>query len=309
MALLHPQLEAFLAVIEEGGFERAAGRLCITPSALSQRIKGLEDRLGAVLVRRSVPAVATPAGEKLLRRAQSMRLLESETLADFRPGEETDRVARITILVNNDSLATWLPEALTDFALHAGSSEKERQRVALDVRTDDQDHALESLQNGTAVAVVTSESAPVPGARATALGAMRYVAVASPDFAETFLRGDPNETLRNAPVLSFDRKDSLQERFLAGFGIGPVERPGVVHYAPSPAAMIELTVRGLGWSMAPDLLAQSLIRTGELVEFVPGRTIDVPLFWQSSAIRSALLTKLGAIIRKTAAKRLRPLTK
>ena len=298
MALLHPQLEAFLAVIEEGGFERAAGRLCITPSALSQRIKGLEDRLGAVLVRRSVPAVATPAGEKLLRRAQSMRLLESETLADFRPGEETDRVARITILVNNDSLATWLPEALTDFALHAGSSEKGRQRVALDVRTDDQDHALESLRNGTAVAVVTSESAPVPGARATALGAMRYVAVASPDFAETFLRGDPNETLRNAPVLCFDRKDSLQER---------VERPGVVHYAPSPAAMIELTVRGLGWSMAPDLLAQSLIRTGELVEFVPGRTIDVPLFWQCSAIRSALLMRLGDVIRKTAAKRLRPI--
>ncbi len=260
-----------------------------------------------MLVRRSVPAVATPAGEKLLRRAQSMRLLESETLADFRPGEETDRVARITILVNNDSLATWLPEALTDFALHAGSSEKGRQRVALDVRTDDQDHALESLRNGTAVAVVTSESAPVPGARATALGAMRYVAVASPDFAETFLRGDPNETLRNAPVLCFDRKDSLQERFLAGLGIGPVERPGVVHYAPSPAAMIELTVRGLGWSMAPDLLAQSLIRTGELVEFVPGRTIDVPLFWQCSAIRSALLMRLGDVIRKTAAKRLRPI--
>lgn len=307
MALLHPQLEAFLAVIEEGGFERAAGRLCITPSALSQRIKGLEDRLGAVLVRRSVPAVVTPAGEKLLRRAQSMRLLESETLADFRPGEETDRVARITILVNNDSLATWLPEALTDFALHAGSSEKGRQRVALDVRTDDHDHALESLRNGTAVAVVTSESAPVPGARATALGAMRYVAVASPDFAETFLRGDPNETLRNAPVLSFDRKDSLQERFLAGLGIGPVERPGVVHYAPSPAAMIELTARGLGWSMAPDLLAQSLIRTGELVEFVPGRTIDVPLFWQCSAIRSALLMRLGDVIRKTASKRLRPI--
>lgn len=236
-----------------------------------------------------------------------MRLLESETLADFRPGEDTDRVARLTILVNNDSLATWLPEALTDFALHAGSSEKGGQRVALDVRTDDQDHALESLRNGTAVAVVTSESAPVPGARATALGVMRYVAVASPDFAETFLRGDPNETLRNAPVLCFDRKDSLQERFLAGLGIGPGERPGVVHYAPSPAAMIELTVRGLGWCMAPDSLAHSLIRTGELVEFVPRRKIDVPLFWQCSAIRSALLMRLGDVIRKTAAKRLRPI--
>lgn len=101
MALLHPQLEAFLAVIEEGSFDRAAKRLCITPSALSQRIKGLEDRLGAVLVKRSVPSVATEAGEKLLRRAQSMRLLEAETLTDFRLGEG-DETARLTILVNND---------------------------------------------------------------------------------------------------------------------------------------------------------------------------------------------------------------
>ncbi len=309
MALLHPQLEAFLAVIEEGGFERAAGRLCITPSALSQRIKGLEDRLGAVLVRRSVPAVATPAGEKLLRRAQSMRLLESETLADFRPGEETDRVARITILVNNDSLATWLPEALTDFALHAGSSEKGRQRVALDVRTDDQDHALESLRNGTAVAVVTSEVHPVAGARATLLGAMRYVAVASPAFAASLRSVGFETSLRSAPVIFYDRKDALQERFLASFGVGSEAFTSLVHYVPSPSAMIDLATRGLGWCMAPESLAKPWIERGEIVMIEPDRTIDVPLFWQSSAIRSALLTKLGAVIRKTAAKRLRPLTK
>ena len=47
MPLLHPQLEAFIAVIEEGSFDRAAKRLFITPSALSQRVRALEDRLGA----------------------------------------------------------------------------------------------------------------------------------------------------------------------------------------------------------------------------------------------------------------------
>lgn len=301
MALLHPQLEAFLAVIEEGSFDRAAKRLCITPSALSQRIKGLEDRLGAVLVKRSVPSVATQAGEKLLRRAQSMRLLEAETLTDFRPGEG-DETARLTILVNNDSLATWLPEALADFA-----AETKGERVSLELLTDDQDHALESLRNGTAIAVVTSEAHPVSGARATPLGAMRYIAVTSPALAASLGSVGFETSLQSAPVIFYDRKDTLQDRFLASFGIGPEAFTGLVHYAPSPMAMIDLAARGLGWCMAPESLAQPWIDRGQVVALAPEHAIDVPLYWQSSAIRSALLTRLGAVIRKTAAMRLRPL--
>lgn len=301
MALLHPQLEAFLAVIEEGSFERAAKRLCITPSALSQRIKGLEDRLGAVLVKRVVPVVATEAGEKLLRRAQSMRLLEAETLTDFRPGEG-DETARLTILVNNDSLATWLPEALADFA-----EETKEERVSLELLTDDQDHALDSLRNGTAIAVVTSEEHPVSGARATPLGAMCYVAVTSPALAASLGSAGFETSLQSAPVIFYDRKDALQDRFLASFGIGPEAFTGLVHYAPSPTAMIDLASRGLGWCMAPESLAKPWLDLGQVVALAPEHAIDVPLYWQSSAIRSALLTRLGAVIRKTAAKRLRPL--
>lgn len=302
MALLHPQLEAFLAVIEEGSFDRAAKRLCITPSALSQRIKGLEDRLGAVLVKRSVPSVATQVGEKLLRRAQSMRLLEAETLTDFRPGEG-DETARLTILVNNDSLATWLPEAFAAFA-----AETEGERVSLELLTDDQDHALESLRNGTAIAVVTSEAHPVSGARATPLGAMRYIAVTSPALAASLGSVGFETSLQSAPVIFYDRKDTLQDRFLASFGIGPEAFTGLVHYAPSPTAMIDLAARGLGWCMAPESLAKPWIDRGQVVALAPEHAIDVPLYWQSSAIRSALLTRLGAVIRKTAAKRLRPLS-
>lgn len=301
MALLHPQLEAFLAVIEEGSFDRAAKRLCITPSALSQRIKGLEDRLGAVLVKRGVPSVATEAGEKLLRRAQSMRLLESETLTDFRLGEGHE-TARLTILVNNDSLATWLPEALADFA-----SETKGERVSIELLTDDQDRALESLRNGTAIAVVTSEGHPVAGARSTPLGAMRYVAVTSPALAASFRSAGLDTALRSAPVIFYDRKDTLQDRYLASFGIGPEAFTGLIHYAPSPTAMIDLAARGLGWCMAPESLVLPWIDKGAIAEISLERSIDVPLFWQSSAIRSALVLRLGAVIRKRAAKRLRPL--
>lgn len=230
-----------------------------------------------------------------------MRLLESETLTDFRLGEG-DETARLTILVNNDSLATWLPEALADFA-----SETKGERVSIELLTDDQDRALESLRNGTAIAVVTSEGHPVAGARSTPLGAMRYVAVTSPALAASFRSAGLDTALRSAPVIFYDRKDTLQDRYLASFGIGPEAFTGLIHYAPSPTAMIDLAARGLGWCMAPESLVLPWIDKGAIAEISLERSIDVPLFWQSSAIRSALVLRLGAVIRKRAAKRLRPL--
>ena len=58
MDLMHPQLAAFLAVLDEGAFDAAANRLSVTPSPISQRIKALEDRLGHVLVVRQLPRSA-----------------------------------------------------------------------------------------------------------------------------------------------------------------------------------------------------------------------------------------------------------
>ena len=179
--------------------------------------------------------------------------------------------------------------------------------MSIELLTDDQDRALESLRNGTAIAVVTSEAHPVSGARATPLGAMRYIAVTSPALAASLGSVGFETSLQSAPVIFYDRKDTLQDRFLASFGIGPEAFTGLVHYAPSPMAMIALAARGLGWCMAPESLAQPWIDRGQVVALAPEHAIDVPLYWQSSAIRSALLTRLGAVIRKTAAMRLRPL--
>ena len=48
-------LECLAAIVEEGGFERAAQRLSITQSAVSQRLRALESQVGTVLIVRSRP--------------------------------------------------------------------------------------------------------------------------------------------------------------------------------------------------------------------------------------------------------------
>jgi len=78
MNLDHAQLRALAAVVREGSFERAAAALHVTPSAVSQRIKALEDRLGRLLVRRTVPAAATEDGAVLVRLVTSFATREEE---------------------------------------------------------------------------------------------------------------------------------------------------------------------------------------------------------------------------------------
>jgi LysR family transcriptional regulator (chromosome initiation inhibitor) len=115
-------------VIDLGSFDSAADRLHVTPSAVSLRIKALEQRVGQVLVVREKPCTATAAGVPLLRLAAQTALLESKTLAEMGGGEGT--AARIAVAVNADSMATWFTgvfDALDD--------------ALFDIRIEGQDHS------------------------------------------------------------------------------------------------------------------------------------------------------------------------
>lgn len=71
-------LEALAAVVREGSFERAARKLHVTPSAVSQRIKLLEERVGQVLVLRGQPCSGTEAGRRLCLHVEQVALLEND---------------------------------------------------------------------------------------------------------------------------------------------------------------------------------------------------------------------------------------
>ncbi|HPL78870.1 MAG TPA: ArgP/LysG family DNA-binding transcriptional regulator, partial [Burkholderiaceae bacterium] len=169
-------LECLAAIVEETGFERAAQRLNITQSAVSQRLRALEAQVGTVLIVRSRPLKATAAGLLLLKHTKQLRLLRADLERDLRElapsstggGREEER---ISIAINADSIATWALGALGDLV---------RQGLPLEIITDDQDFTHEWLRSGQVLACVTTLKQPLRGCKLVPLGAMDYIAVASP---------------------------------------------------------------------------------------------------------------------------------
>jgi LysR family transcriptional regulator (chromosome initiation inhibitor) len=148
----YAQLSALAAVIRTGSFERAAQHLGVTPSATSQRIKLLEERLGGVLAIRGQPCTATEAGQRLCQHAEQVALLES-SLQDSLPGLQAgSRPLTLRIAVNADSLATWFITAMS-----------RTEGYLFDIILDDEDHSAEWLRRGQVAAAVTGHSTPVQG--------------------------------------------------------------------------------------------------------------------------------------------------
>lgn len=286
-------LSALSAVVREGSFERAARALHVTPSAISQRVRLLEERIGAALVIRSQPCRATEIGQRLCRHIDQVRLMEHELSAvlpalDWPDGEAPAR-QRVTlpVAVNADSLATWFAPAAARFAADAP--------VLLEIAVDDQDHTAERLKTGAVLAAVTAVATPAPGCSCQTLGAMRYVAAASPAFiARYFSSGVSARALAEAPSLVFDRKDLLQERWVRRQCRRAVELPR--HALPSTQAFVEACVAGMGWGMQPLPLVRHLLESGALAELVPGASLDVRLYWQHARAASSLLEGLTTAV-------------
>lgn len=188
-------------------------------------------------------------------------------------GDVTSGPVTVDIAVNADSLGTWFLPAMAAFA--------EGSNVLLNIAVDDQDHTADRLKRGRVLAAVTSMSEPVAGCTVTALGQLRYVATASPEFIRRYLSEGVNaDAMRRAPALTFNQKDNMQQDWLAA-NFATTSAPPT-HWLPSTQGFVEASLLGMGWSLNPIALVRDHIEAGRLVELVPGATTDIPLYWQVS---------------------------
>lgn len=285
----YPSIAAVAAVIREGNFERGAATLGITPSAISQRVRGLEERLGAILIVRGNPCEPTDLGRTLCAHLDRVRLLEHDVAPALgRSATDVGAPLTVRVAVNADSLATWFPEAIAGFACQAG--------VSLDLTLEDETQTAEKLRSGEVVAAVTSDPQPVQGCKTSPLGALRYAACASPDYiARHFPEGVSGETLATAPHLRFNRQDALQHRWaLDAYG---VELVGPAHWIPSAQGFVDFALRGVGWGLQPLSLVETLVAEGRLVELPPARKVDVQLYWTVARLHAAPLQRLSDEVR------------
>jgi LysR family transcriptional regulator (chromosome initiation inhibitor) len=162
MPLDSAQLAALAAVVREGSFERAGRALHVTPSAVSQRIKLLEEEVGQVLVVRKTPCTPTRAGKAIYRHALQVELLESDLRSALQLHDTVTAepmAMTLALAVNADSLATWLIGALSDFARHGGPR--------VEVMVDDQDYTAEWLRSGRVVVLSPAQPSPCRAAAAS----------------------------------------------------------------------------------------------------------------------------------------------
>ncbi len=281
------QLAALSAVLRLGSFEAAAQALSVTPSAVSQRIKALEDRIGTALVLRASPCTGTAAGLRIAKHAEDIGLLEAQ-LARELALEGGSGPVRLRIAVNADSLASWFIGAMAAV-----------DGVLFDLLVDDQDHSAEWLKRGEVSAAVTASSKPVTGFEAYPLGTLDYAATASPEFmARWFAQGVTPEAAAKAPCMIFNAKDNLQRLWLER-NVAPGLSPPA-HFLPSTQAFIDAAAAGLGWGMNPLPMVAEDIRSGRLVPLIAGSTLPVPLTWQVARVMAPALAEVTRAVQKSA---------
>jgi len=277
-------IEAMATVYHEGGFDKAARVLHLTQSAVSQRVKLLEELAGQVLLVRSSPPDVTPAGRRMLRHYLKVQKLEDDLLDDFNAGAEK-QFATLAIGVNADSLSTWFPESIGTFL--------EAEKVTLDIRTDDQEQTHRMLKDGEVVGCISSRQKPMQGCRAAYLGKMEYRLFAAPSFVEQwFPDGFSLEAATVAPALVFNRKDNLHNH-LFRMALGDIPAPLPAHYIPSSEKFAYFISSGFAYGMLPAQQSQPLVAADQIVDLAPGSSVPVALYWHCWNLESRLLKALS----------------
>ncbi len=275
-------IEALALVAQQGGFDKAATALHITQSAVSQRIKLLEEQMGQILIARTIPPKITQAGRNILKHYLQVKQLEDD-LGRATNKQPDKGYTSIAVGLNADSLATWFLDAIQSFVAKEG--------ILIDLRIDDQEQTDRMLKDGDVVGCISTREQPLQGCKIEYLGCMNYHMLASPEFAEKwFPTGLTIAGAYRAPAIIFNRKDGLHHK-LFNQALGAVPDIVPTNYIPSAEKFVDFILMGLGYGMLPLQQSEPFVQTGRLIDLAPDYNIPVKLYWHCWNLKSKLLIK------------------
>ena len=277
-------IEAYAAVIQEEGFEKASRKLNLTQSAISQRVKLLEEQFGQILLLRITPPQPTVFGKKILFLYNQVAHLEDDL---HRSCQETDEhsYSSLPIGINADTLATWFFQAAKPFL--------QENKVVLDLLVDDQDETHRFLRDGKVLGCVSTRKSSIQGCRVFYLGDVEYSLFCSIAFKQKwFSEGLTREAVRRAPMITFNRKDRLNIKILTKI-LGNPPADFSTYYVPSSELFMDFIHNGIAYGAMPDQQSSSAVRQGLIYELTPDAREVVSLYWHCWNIESKLLQEFS----------------
>ncbi len=263
-------IEALAKIIEIGNFGLAAEQLHISQSAISQRLKILQNYYGDPLLIREPFYKTTNLGEILISHYRKVQSLEGDLSNII---NNTSAMSAISIVINRDSLETWFSNIIYNSSI--------LQEYRVEIITDDQEHTVEYLKNGIASICLTVQKDPITNCKSEFLGCMRYVLVASQDFRNKYFKDDNHrQNLLTAPALVYDRKDNLHTKYLEKFFAIESQTP-LLHTIPSVHGFKEMVCRGFAYALIPELDVRGELRENELINLYPDKIWNMPVFMHS----------------------------
>jgi len=273
-------LESLAVVIQEGGFDKAANLLHLTQSAVSQRIKQLEEQTGQVVIARGTPPRATRAGQQMIKHFLQTRRLEDDLFNEIEPNESRNFVS-LSVGTNQDCLCTWIQDAVQGFLL--------KNRVVLEFRAADQEQTHQLMKDGEVMGCISVKNQPMQGCRIEHLGKMVYWLVATPRFKEEwFASGVSEAAVVKAPLILFDRKDEMHHLIFSQlFTHPPAKLP--IHYVPSTRTYTSFILSSLAYGLLPEQECRALLQSGQLINLFPKNPVLIDLYWHYWNLKSKLL--------------------
>jgi DNA-binding transcriptional LysR family regulator len=274
-AALSPDNLALLqSIADTGSFAAAARQLGLVPSALTYRVRQIEDALDVLLFdRRSRQARPTDAGLALLR--EGARLLEDvDAIAHRVRRVATGWEPRLTIAVDGVISPTTMLELVEAFyALQPPTRLKWSEGIL--------GGPADALASGEAdLAIGGMGNVSMPGLQCAALGELRFIFVVAPHHPLAQLPEPLSDsTLREHRLVAV--ADSAR-RAKTSLGILPGQDVFTVDSMP---AKIQAQLRGLGGGFLPEPMVRPYLEAGHLVERQvarPARTVAVSYMWSSA---------------------------
>lgn len=289
-------IAALAAVIETQGFQSAADKLCITQSAISQRIKALEQYYGEHVLIRTIPYRLTELGLTLVGHYKHVVLLEDALEAKLDPSASAPRVS---LSISRDSLETWFVVVLDQL--------KHIMPITIEIIADDQEHTLDFLKNGLVSACASTTKKPLSGCKSDFLGYFDYILAATPGFKREYFQNSKEirKKLLESPSMIFDQNDKLHADYLKHFfRIDSLDVKNC-HVMPSVAGFKRFILNGYAYALIPKIDIEKELLQKKLVNLFPDKIWEMPVYWHAWQIENKAFKLFNELVQKVASKLLR----